>query len=73
MDLEKTRARKREFKSNHVVQFQSKSLMAIVTIEIGFEMMMVSRQRVVSLETQTPTNEAKITVLQHTLTHVNMC
>ena len=33
----------------------------------------VSRERVQSLETQTGTNEAKITVLQQTLTYVNVC
>ena len=34
---------------------------------------LVSRERVESLESQPRTNEAKITVLQQTLTHVNVC
>ena len=33
----------------------------------------IVRKRVVSLEAQTRTNEAKITVLQQTLTHANVC
>ena len=34
---------------------------------------LVSRERVVSVETQPRTSEARITVLQQTLTHVNVC